>query len=398
MGSLVEDMLYPASFGGASFSFIGEDQNAGRKTVTHEYPNAEGYRFVEDLGKNLRTFSIRGIVSGFFYKDNKKILEDRLNTPGIQILVHPYLGNLNCVCTGYTVNEEINRVGVANYTMNFEEAKPSVFPRPDNNNTSIIANLYNDIYEFIKNDLNGQYIALFANNVFFAGQKLQSLSDTLNLIATTTKSLNVSDTDFQEESKNFNNNAFKIAGKDGDIGGNISDLVSKFDGLSTNGQTRFDASSKFFGFGGDDEYINGLTIQVLQKINNQKLINGSINLLAFTNLIDSSKDIEYKNEQDLNETSDKLDDAYDYLLNEESLEFSNESLDKIDELRSQSKIFFEQERLVVNKIYNIGTKNTPMTILAFQYYGNTDNYNELLILNSKFNPSMIEGNIKILEA
>lgn len=395
--SFLQDRLYPASFKGASFIFIGADINAGRKTVAHEYPNKD-FRYVEDLGKNLRTFSIRAIIQGFFYETNKKTLEDALNDEGIGILVHPFLGNINCVCTGYTVSEDLTSTGIANYTLNFLEAKTSRFPDASTDNISKIADLYRKLYDFIKDDLNGQYIAQFARNIYFSAQKLRDLTDTLNLIANTTKSLNTSSTEFRAQSNSFHRDAFKIASPNGDIGGNLSDFVSSFDSLSSDGQTRFDASSRLFGFGADDEFIDLPTTQIRQRNSNQKFINGSINALAFANQIDSAKDIDYATEDDLNDTAQILDENYDFLLNSESDNFSNQLLSDINELRNQMRIFFEQKRLVINKIVEITTKPIPATVLTYQYYGNVDDYEQILSLNNIFNPAVVDNGLKILEA
>jgi len=394
--SFLQDRLYPASFKGAGFIYINGDVNAGRKTVVHEYPNKD-FRFVEDLGKNLRTFSIRAIIQGFFYETSKKALEDALNDEGIGILVHPFLGNINCVCTGYTVSEDLTSTGIANFTLNFLEAETSRYPDASTNNISKIADLYRKLYDFIKDDLNGQYIAQFARNIAFSAQKLRSLTDTLNLISNTTKSLNVSSTEFRTQSNNFYNNAFKITSHNGDIGGNLSDFVSSFDDLSTDGQTRFDASSQLFGFGGDDEFIDLPTTQIQQRNDNQKYINGAINALAFANQIDSAKDIDYANEQDLNDTAQILDNNYDYLLNSESDKFSNQLLSDINELRNQIRIFFEKKRLVINKIVEISTKPIPATVLTYQYYGNVDDYEQIINLNGIFNPAVVDNVVKILE-
>ena len=395
--SLLFDMLYPASFKRAPFFYISGDINAGRKTVVHEYPN-KNFRYVEDLGNNLRTFSIRAIIKGFFYLTEKKTLIDALTDEGIGILKHPFLGNINCVCTGYTLSENISTdFGIGNFTLNFVETEKSRFPDASNDNISKIADLYRKLYAFIKDDLNGQYIAQFARNISFAAQKLENLSDTLKLIANSTKSLNTSSTEFQTQSNNFTSNAFKITSPDGDIGGNTSDLISSFDDLSDDGQTRFDASSKLFGFGEGDEFIDLPTTQIRQRNDNQKLINGSINALAFNNQVDAAKDIDYANEQDLNDTAQVLDKNYDDLLNSEFNKFSNQLLSDLNELRNQIRIFFEQERLIVNKIVEVKTKTMPVTVLTYQYSGDTDDYDQILSLNQIFNPAVVEGNIKILE-
>ena len=390
------DSLYPASFKGASFFYVAGDIDAGRKTVTHEYPN-KNFRFIEDLGLNLRKFSIRGIISGFGYEDNKALLEDALNSEGIGILVHPFLGRVNCVCTGYTVSEDLTATGVANYTMSFSEANESIYPDASEDNTSQIADLYRELYEYIADDLNGQYFIDTVRNQSSAADRLREISATLEAIAASVFTLDENNESFQKDLLKFSANAYKISAEDGDIGGNLSNVISKFDGLSLDGQERFDASSKLLGFGSDDIFSTVPTREIIQRNTNLKLINGTVNALAFTNMVDAAKDITYQDENDLNATADVLADAYDFLFNSTTDQFSNQLIDYIAKVRNQSRIFFEQERLTVNKIVEIETKKIPMAVLAFNYYGNTDNYDELLSLNTNFNPAQTQGTVKILE-
>ena len=391
------DRLYPASFKGARFDFIEHTMNAGRKTVTHEFPNKD-YRYIEDLGAMLPTFSINGIIKDPFYEDKKATFEDALNDPGPGVLIHPFLGNLNCVSLNYTVNESLKNLGRAEYNINFAVAGESIYPTGSIDNTSKISALYYDVYDSSGDDLNNQYSTDYIRNITLAAEKLIDLASLLIGISSSIGAINTSNTDFKRQVDIFTKNSFKISSGNGDIGGNISDLLSKFDSLSLDGQTRFDANSRLLGFGQNDEFRNIRTAEIVQRNNNLKLINGTINALAFNNMIDSSKNISYRDEDQLNEVVDAIDKKYDFLLNNSTLKLSNTMLDNIYELRTQSRKFFEQQRLLVNKIIEIETNTIPMTVLAYQYYGSTDNYDELLSVNSIFNPARVSGTIKILES
>lgn len=136
--------MYPASYRGIEFYYVSGTNTAGRKTVVHEFPN-KTFRYVEDLGQNLRTFTITGMIKGglynIYYLQNKKALEDALNEEGIGILVHPFYGVVNCVCTGYTLTENETEIGSATFEMTFAEANPNIYPRLTGDNSSVIANL-----------------------------------------------------------------------------------------------------------------------------------------------------------------------------------------------------------------------------------------------------------------
>lgn len=396
MGFLL-DRSYPASFGGAEFFYISGTVSAGRKIILHEYPN-KTFRKPEDLGDNLRTFNISAKISGPFYEDNKIRLEDALKKEGTQVLVHPTLGNINCVCTGFSVSESLSAYGVATYNLNFAEVSEGDAPSPEGSNIGVIASLYRDLYDFVKDDLNGQYVANFVRNISFAAQKLSELSDSMRGIRGTIGALSQSGSEFINQLSNFDRNIFKIASPDGDIGGNISTVVGSFDSLSDDGQTRFDASSQLIGFGALDNLTTLPTKEINERNSNQKLINGTINSLAFVNMVDGAKSIDFQDELQLNEAVEVLDNKYDELINSSTNKFSNELLDKINEIRNQARIFFEDARLTVNKVIEIETKPTPVAVLTYQYYGNTDDYDQLLSLNQSFNPAIIEGTVQILES
>lgn len=396
MGFLL-DRTYPASFKGAEFYFISNEMTSGRKTIVNEYPNKDN-RKIEDLGLSLRTFTVNAKITGFFYEDNKSALEKVLNSKGAGIFVHPFLGNINCVCTTWTVSEKIASVNVALYTITFYEVKDTAAPRPDGSNIAVIANLYRDIYDFIKNDLNGQYIARFAKNISYTGQKLTQLADTLRGLRGTVGAVTQSGSEFVNQIINFNENVYRIASPGGDIGGHTSDIIQSFDSLSDDGQTRFNASSGLIGIGSTDSFTTLDTVSASERNNNLKLINGTINTLAFTNLVDAAKKINYEDEDQLNTIVDTINSKYDELINSDYNKFSTDLRDKIAEIRNQSRVFFENVRVTVNKIVEVETNQTPVAVLAYNYYGNTDDYNYLLKLNNNFNPSVISGTVKILEA
>lgn len=393
---IVFDNMYPASFKGASFFYIGGDTTGGRKTVTFEYPNKD-FRFIEDLGENLKTFTIRGIIQGLFYDFEKRALIDALSSPGIGTFVHPHFGNIQCVATGYTVTENLNNTGIAEFSMNFSQTEKSLFPNASRNNITAIADLFASIYLAAPGFLDSTYLASTSLNIISGANKLQSISKRLLDIANTVPAIKTSDTTFTQQANSFDNNSFKIAAPEGEIGDNTVDLISSFDGLTTDGESRFDASKQLIGFGSDDQFIKFQTREIIERTNNTKSINGTVNGLAFINLSDAAKDIDYISEDDLNDTANLLDDLYDELIDSTTNSFSNEFLDNINQMRNEVRVFFEQKRIIINKVIEIETNPIPMTILAYKYYGNTDEYDNLLSINQITNPARVSGTIKILE-
>lgn len=394
--SLLEDTLYPASFKGAKFYFLGDSRTDGRRIVVHEYPNKEDD--VEDLGKNRRVFNITAVITGFFYHDDKKTLEKALNDIGPGILIHPFLGSINCVCQGFTISETISNVGRAEYTMQFKEVAGVVYPIPATDVTSLLANLYNDLYAFIRDYLNGQYIARFINNIEAAAQKLQQLLDTMNALGSAVPQSNgESKTNYSTAAAAFQDNLYRITSPNGDIGTNVSEIVGLFDNISTNGELRFTASDNLFGYGTDDVFLDFDTFELNQRKNNSKAINAAINTLALTNMYDAARFIQYRDDEQLDTILDALNRNYDILINSDRILLTEDLFEQIDQLRITGKSFFNNIRLNVSRVVEIETNDISVTVLAYKYYGNTDDYDELLDLNAIYNPARVSGRLRILE-
>lgn len=394
---LILDEMYQPSFKGVQFIWKSGDHTGGRKTITHEYPKKD-FRDIEDMGLSLRTFTVNAIIQGVFYYSEKRALENALNSEGEGILVHPFLGNITVKSTGYTVSESLTQVGIARYTMTFSETDKGIYPTSIIDNLSDIADKYQEIYDFIGNNFNTVYSILSAKNINEAALKLIESSQSLIGIGNSVSSITLSDTDFTSEATSFSKDAYLIAGKGGDTGNRLSGLIFDFDALSDDGQTRFDASSQLIGFGSNDDYLELKTASLDERRLNQRLINGTINALAFVNMCDSAKNINYVSEDDLNNTSNKINSSFDEMFDESNNLFTNEVTDKIYEIKNQIRVLFVQKRLVVNKVVEIESKIQPLTILAYSYYGNTEEYDKLITLNGTTNPAIVSGSIKVLES
>lgn len=388
------DRLYPASYKGAEFDFIADSRSDGRRVVIHEYPGQSDD--AEDLGKRTRQFSIQAVIKGFFYEDNKKKLEEALNSEGAGILIHPFLGSINCVSLGFTIVENTGKVGVAIYTLTFKEITGNTYPIPSSNVTSLISNLYNNLYDFIRDYLNGEYAVDFVKNIEFSAQKLRELESFTTAIVGSIKGADTDKSNYENLAAKINSNSIKIASSNGDIGGTLSEFLSTFDIISIDGQIRFDSSNKLFGFGEDDIFLNFDTVQNNQNINNLKTINGSINTLALTNMYDAAKNIDYTDQDQLDAVVTSLNNNYDALIDSDKLILKENLLDQLDDIRVQTNKFFNQIRLTLPRIVEIETNPIPLAVLVYQYYGNTDNYNIILDLNNIYNPSRVSGVIKML--
>lgn len=121
------DSYRQASFRGVEFFVEAHDAEFGRRQVTHEFPQRDT-PFTEDLGRKARTYTVEAYLVGDDYPAQRDQLIGACETGDIGELVHPYLGNLQVVCTGLRLRETNTELRMCRVQMSFVEAGEALFP------------------------------------------------------------------------------------------------------------------------------------------------------------------------------------------------------------------------------------------------------------------------------
>ena len=122
-----KDSLRPASFRGVEFKVEGHEGEFGRRQATHEYPGRDE-PYTEDLGRKAREYTVDAYLIGDDYIAVRDRLITAAETAGAGELVHPYLGNLQVVCTGLKVRESSDEGRMCRAQLTFTEAGKNRFP------------------------------------------------------------------------------------------------------------------------------------------------------------------------------------------------------------------------------------------------------------------------------
>jgi prophage DNA circulation protein len=411
---IYDDVLYKPSYLGVTFKYTTGTNTAGRKVVVHEFPN-KTFRYIEDLGNNLRTFSITGLVDGEDGNDwlaNKAALEKALTTEGIGLLVHPFYGNVNCVCTGYTVTDDDKEIGTTIFEMNFAEANLNIFPTIISKFASFVANLAVEMYDKIGSFVKKLSIRFF-RNIQDAGNHLKILVQRLRGISNVSGATSDSKASFNVLLNSFEKDAYTLPQNPEELGNRLPELINSFNDLAQTTDDRDNINNKLFGFGEDITsstlspssfgLADGLfasnntkSAEDIEKQRNRQIINGSINGLALANLYENAVLIEYQDDQELNSKIIDLENKYERLAFGSNNALDDESSNTMQSLRDEWRKFYENLRLTINKVIEIETKRTPLKVLVYQYYGNIDEFDTIMQLNNINNPALIEGKINVL--
>ncbi|MFT4118685.1 DNA circularization protein [Bradyrhizobium sp.] len=130
-----QDNLRPASFRGVAFHVESHEAQGGRRAVTHEFPG-RNKPYTEDMGRHAQTFTIDAYVIGDDYFDARDALITACDGDGEADLVHPYLGTISAVCSGWTLRETKTDGRMARFSLTFVEAGESQFP---SDSTDVVA-------------------------------------------------------------------------------------------------------------------------------------------------------------------------------------------------------------------------------------------------------------------
>lgn len=121
------DRYREASFRKVPFYVSAHEFSGGRRVAVHEYPNADKPEG-EDMGQRAGKFSIDAYILGDDYDLARDNLIEALNKKGSGTLVHPYLGNMQVSCDGFTIRETVAEGRIARFSIHFVEVGETVAP------------------------------------------------------------------------------------------------------------------------------------------------------------------------------------------------------------------------------------------------------------------------------
>jgi prophage DNA circulation protein len=124
------DSYRAASFRGVAFYVESHDASFGRRQVTHEYPQRD-QPFTEDLGRKARDYTVDAYLIGDDYPAQRDRLIAECEKAGSGELVHPYLGNIDVVCTGLKIRESLSDLRMCRVQISFVESGLARYPSND---------------------------------------------------------------------------------------------------------------------------------------------------------------------------------------------------------------------------------------------------------------------------
>lgn len=386
--------LQRASFNGIPFLIKKATTTGGRKLITHEFVRSD-IRFVEDLGLSNRTFTITGIITGPDYLTKRNNLLRELEMPGQGLLQHPLYGRVLVTAFPFSNEEDLQKVGMAVITMKFEEGAKSSQPLPNSFFSNALAErLAAELLAFLRAEFAEKYrLPRGASN--FSDAIAQNIK-TGNFFqgALSAEGQRENNKDYKNSLKNYNANVVTFVNEPDNLADSVNDLVNQSQLLFKDPQDAFTFLKTGFDFNSVGVNLESDTPSNQERTDNRKAVVDMIRGMNLGAAYNQASQIKFVLSDDLENTKADLDKSFNDILNNGRM--NNESVDKLEELRSAANNIFNREEVNLFKIEIIEVQTQPVGIIAFSFYGDTDLEEELLSLNEVSNPSFVSGEFKIL--
>ncbi len=400
----IVDELQAASFRGATFFLTGSSIAGGRKDVKKEIVNSDA-QVVEDLGLRQPAFSLSGIVaarksSGQSYKQMRDALLDALQSnKGPGILVHPFYGSIvDVVCRSFTISESPASVGIARLTMNFEISNTLGTPEKLVAVLGTVATAAGLATNDLETVLAGEYTVTeaFLLNFFDAVEKVEEFVEVITAVADGIAQDAARIDQFSKLVSDIAANVTELIAAPSALAESIRGAVSSLNALLQTAPAVFEAMTGLFDFGDLDISFSVSTAGGKERKKNQDLLNSQVQGQALANAYTFAAQLDLPTVEAIDETQGILEDQFQKIASAGAID--RNSFDSLIATRVALSAFFDAQRSTKPRQVQIRTHTIPARVLAYSYYGSSDQGPLIAQLNNVRDGAFIEGEIEILSS
>lgn len=391
------DDLHSASFRGIPFLVSGARTTAGRKQAVHEYPDTDR-RYVEDMGILQDKYEIEAIVHGVDWLQRRDSLRRALLEGGIGELVHPFYGSVQVVPEPHTVSERTSELGVVKFQLVFLRAEEGVYPEQGTSNLARVQEQADAVLAGVATDIAGTYTApTAATNIEDTRAQIEQIADVFTLRGGSVTQVKENISAYADALSAFEDSPYTILRTPATLASRLTSLFETYDVIAADVTDQLNLYfGELFTFGDDDITIPLTTVERIERATNRKVLRSAVKTNSLALAYGAATRVTYENDEQLTRNQTQLETQYQAVVADNNL--SAETLETLQSLRNEARLFFEREAVNVYKVTTVATPVMPLTVLAYQYYGDTSKTDALLSLNDVAGASFVEGNVKMLVA
>ena len=176
----------------------------------------------------------------------------------------------------------------------------------------------------------------------------------------------------------------------------VAQIMNSIDGLFSTPQSALIAFGNMFNFGDGDVDLPQITFIALERKKNNNIFNSTIQTEALSYSYLNASQIDYVTVDEITEEASRLEVQYQKLANDENV--NAEAFDSLTKLRVVTQGFFNDEKLTASQVITVNTNPLSTRLIAYQYYGSSEQGEAIAELNELYDLSYQQGDIEIFSA
>jgi len=407
--SLLEQVRQ-GSFRGIPFDTVSISRERIKKNTEHKFANSIR-RYIEERGVQDADFSLTFSVFGGYggiggentnakgYIQRRDELRTALEKEGAGLLVIPLEGEFNVKCTKVSDSQNITEsFGRCDFTADFKV----VSKKDAGGNPVKIKNNTISMADKVKQS-KMKMMDIVANN--FAITKALSMTQSVNKFSSLASTLsgyaNMADgSDLASIALTmFNSNLLtNYLGDPKALASGVSGLFTSLEMAYSNSSELLSCCQAMFSFGDNDAIILPTTVDKIEQSINQQVINAQVQTEAVATASNAVGQIDFANSDDLNNVSVSINNQYDKLIANSintSILGSGDMVYLLKKMKTDFNDIIDEKLATTPKVQVINVNSSSLKLIAYQYYGNLNNYDNLISLNKISNPREVSGEIRI---
>ncbi len=388
--------LKTAKYKGVEFLYEAMPTTGGNRILKFNYPGSDK-QSVERQGMAPRSFNLTIIIPHDDYYAQRDALLRVLEDGQKGVLTHPTFGDIENVINGqWTLNESINELGRAKLTVPFEVDDATGVPRQSGALPARTATLANAVIAQATTDLANTYSV----DINLSGNFSDAIANVLNVSEAFTQAAALAEpiadriADFRSTLNTFTQQVGALVQAPANLAGNVNGLFEDLNTLFSAPETLLGSFQLLADFGADDPVTPPSTVARTERTANRDTLRANMRLQSLSYSYLNAAQVSFETTDSLDEAVALLETRYIDLRTNQAI--TDEALELLDRLRVQANATLDEARVNTRSIITIETPRKPLSVLVYEYYGNTELVDIIAEINNiKFN-AFVSGEVRML--
>jgi prophage DNA circulation protein len=385
------EQLDQGSYKGVPFLLARGTVSGGNKNALHSYVNSNR-QTVENLGTKPRSYPLNIIIPSTNYRQRRDALLAALEDPAPGPLIHPLYGRIeNVVAQPYTLNEDLTSLGDGKLSVTFEIDNGPGIPEQAGLTVAQVAKAQKLAADAVQNNIANN----FSVTPGFLGS-FESAQASVQAAALAFKEsqapLDAVD-ELLDAAQSLEDDATALILAPANL---ASRLRSQFDTAASLLDDPVAALAYYRGkfyFGEEESPQTPKTAAQIEAVRNKGILDGAVRTLSLTNSYVAASRRSYGTLAEVQAQESELEDQYDAVADLPGTDV--DTRERLSDLRQKAQEFLDAAKLTARRIIDVHTHPTTARLLAFSYYGDDTQGEDVANLNGG-NVSNLSGDVEVL--